>query len=180
MRKAIQSWAKLCRDDSGIALTEFAFVLPVLITMYLGGYTLSDQFAVNRKVTVAARSIADLASQEATQTAANLDSILDVSAMILSPYPATNAMTRVSYVTTDANGNGTVGWSRARNGVKRSAGTAIALPTEMRFPNMSLVYGEVEYTYSSPIANSIIGGNTLVERIYMISRSSGTITCTTC
>ena len=48
---------KFIRDARGAVMIEFAFALPVLLTMYLGGYVICDMVDCNRKVTIAARSL---------------------------------------------------------------------------------------------------------------------------
>jgi Flp pilus assembly protein TadG len=53
----------LRRDDSGLALVEFAFVATTMVFMFVGSVQLSDAINANRRVTITARALADLASR---------------------------------------------------------------------------------------------------------------------
>ena len=54
---------RLFRESRAVAAVEFAFALPILLLLYVAGYQISDAISSYRKVTVATRTIADLATQ---------------------------------------------------------------------------------------------------------------------
>jgi Flp pilus assembly protein TadG len=56
--------ADLQLDQRGIAAVEFAFVLPVMLTLYLGCVEVTQGVIANRQLTAVARTIADLTSQQ--------------------------------------------------------------------------------------------------------------------
>lgn len=96
----------LGRDDCGVALVEFAFVATIMIFMYLGSTQLSDAINANRRVTITARALADLASRTPSDvgsrigelTESQLSTIIAASAQVLHPYNPENAQIRVSEV----------------------------------------------------------------------------------
>src|ERR1700726_967518 len=51
------------RDRSGIAATEFAVIVPVMLVLFFGTVEFSSGIAVDRKVTLIARTLSDLTSQ---------------------------------------------------------------------------------------------------------------------
>ena len=53
----------LRRDQRGVSAVEFAMLLPLMVTLYLGAVEISQGVAIHRKVTLTARTVADLASQ---------------------------------------------------------------------------------------------------------------------
>jgi Flp pilus assembly protein TadG len=59
-------------DRSGLSAVEFAMLLPLMLTLYLGSVEISQGIAINRKVTLTARSLADLASQPTNITNADM------------------------------------------------------------------------------------------------------------
>ena len=46
---------RLLRDKRGISAVEFAMLLPLMVTLYLGGVEVSQAVAIDRKVTLIAR-----------------------------------------------------------------------------------------------------------------------------
>ncbi|MDU6376453.1 MAG: TadE/TadG family type IV pilus assembly protein, partial [Bradyrhizobium sp.] len=50
-------------DKRGIAATEFAFIVPLMLVMFFGTVEFCSGIAVDRKVTLMARTLSDLTSQ---------------------------------------------------------------------------------------------------------------------
>lgn len=162
-------------DDRGLALVEFACVLPVLLLMYLSGYQLTDALSCNRKVTIAARAVADLTTQNATLTNAQITTILNVSSKVLAPYNVSNATVRVTEFVTDKNGNTTVYWSHDLSGGGRTPGSAFTLPANIKVNSSYIVLSEVSYSYKPPINFKIVGPLTLGDTVYMNPRVSASV-----
>ena len=98
----------------------------------------------------------------------------------MAPYPARNATVRVSEITTNAKGAGTVIWSQANNGTGRILGAKYTLPTQLRQANATYILGEVVYAYK-PVANVVsLGALSLTQSIYMVPRLSDTVACNDC
>lgn len=94
---------RLAQNTRGAVLVEFAFCLPVLLVLYLGGVSVSDMIACNRKTTIATRSLVDLVSRTMSPAiiynsplAANARSQLSASAVVMSPYKLNNATQQIS------------------------------------------------------------------------------------
>lgn len=166
----------------GTALVEFALVLPVALTLYLGSVQLQDGIACNRKVTIATRTIADLVAQNVSgnTTAAELDNSLAATTAILAPYPTAPAVIRVTEVATDYAYRTTVQWSRARNGSASTPGTTVNIPAQMRIPGTYFLYAEVKYAYKPPSNFGFIGPIAMGDSLYMLPRNSTKIDCSDC
>ena len=97
-------------DTRGVALVEFALILPVMLLLYLGGVQLQDGIACNRKVTIATRAAADLIAQNTTgiMSAAEIQDNLVAAAQVLQPYAADKARFRITEIATEAHGNTTL------------------------------------------------------------------------
>ena len=54
---------RLIGDERGVSAVEFAMLLPLMLTLYLGAVEVSQGIGADRKVTLTARTIADLVSQ---------------------------------------------------------------------------------------------------------------------
>jgi Flp pilus assembly protein TadG len=167
--------ARFKRDERGLAFVEFACVLPVLLLMYLAGYQLSDALSCNRKVTITARAVADLTTQNATLSQTQINTILSASTQIMAPYKASNALVRVTEFTTDANGNTTVYWSHDSSGGGRTPGSSFILPPNIKVASTFIVLSEVTYSYKPAVTFGIVGPMTLSDKIYMNPRVSKSV-----
>ena len=166
---------QIAQSTRAVAAVEFALALPVLLLMYLGGAQLSDAIGCDRKVTITARAVADLISQNAILSRSQVNAVLNASQQIMAPYPSSNALVRVSEVTTDSNGNTTVTWSEAISGSARIAGSSFTVPAGIKSRNSSLIYSEVIYAYKPWITFAFMRPMTLTQTIYMVPRLANTV-----
>ncbi|MDQ1158271.1 Flp pilus assembly protein TadG [Sphingomonas sp. SORGH_AS 950] len=169
-------------DTRGVALVEFALILPVMLLLYLGGVQLQDGIACNRKVTIATRAAADLIAQNTTgiMSAAEVQDNLVAAAQVLQPYAADKARFRITEIATDARGNTTVQWSRGLNTAGYAVGTTLAVPAAMRGAGTYFLLAEVSYAYSPPVSFGTIGPMTFQDRLFMVPRNTDKIDCSNC
>ena len=173
----IRFFARLARDVRAVSAVEFALILPIMITLFLGGTELSQAIAVKRKAVLANRTIADLVSQDSTITTAEMTSIFNASTAVIAPYSAGKLKIVVSGVKVDVNGVATVDWSRAFQATARAVGSSVALPTGLNTPNGWLVFAETTYEYTPPIGYTIVGMLPLKDNMYMRPRKTTSIAC---
>lgn len=169
---------RLKRDARGVALLEFAFVAPVLLILFVGGYQVMDATSAYRKVTRTVRTLGDLTTQSTSLTTAQADQILNASNKVMAPYPTANAVLRISQVQISATGVATITWSRALNGNGYIPGSVVTLPTGLNQPNTYLIYSEINYNYVPNIASSMLGPIPLRDTILMSPRNSDKIPLT--
>jgi len=169
---------RFARDARGVSAVEFALVLPLMMTLFLGGTEVSQAITASRKVTLVSRTVGDLASQSASLSNANMTNILNASAAILSPFASSDLKVTVSCVTIDANGKATIAWSDTFQGTARAKGAAVSLPAALNVPNTSLIWSEVSYTYDPTFGYVMTGTLNLSDQIYMRPRLSDTVTRT--
>jgi Flp pilus assembly protein TadG len=167
-----------CNRD-GVSAVEFALVLPLMLSLYVGSSEVSQGIAADRKVTLMARTVADLASQVSSISNSDMSNLLNASAAVMQPYSTTPLKITVSSVVIDAAGKATIDWSDTRSGTARAKGQAVTLPSALIVPNTSLIWGEVQYTYTPAVGYVITGPLSLKDQIYMRPRLSATVTRTT-
>jgi Flp pilus assembly protein TadG len=163
-------------DREAVAAIEFALVLPFMLALYIGGVELGDGLAVQFKSTLAARTVADLASQYVSIDNATMSNILGAASSVVTPYSASGMVVAVSEVTTDSKGNGTITWSDALNGTAHKVGSSVTLPPNLRTPNISLIWGEVTYPYTPSMGYVITGTISIYESVYFYPRLSNSVT----
>jgi Flp pilus assembly protein TadG len=131
---------RLFRANDGAALVEFAMVLPVLLTMFMGTYVISDSISCYRKVTVTARTLADLVgrnvSPSSTPTSAALATYINSAALVLTPYNSTSATLEIDQLRVCDATHAYVVWSQAQTGTTTAtpaltAGTVVSIPANL-------------------------------------------------
>jgi Flp pilus assembly protein TadG len=176
---------RLCdfaRGHAGAAAIEFAGLLPFMLFLYLGGIEVGDGIAIDRKVTITARAVADLASQYTTIHDSDMTTILSASTAVIAPYSSGSLAVTVSEVSIDSKGNATVTWSNTLNGTARTVGAAVTLPGPaygqtgtLYIANTSYLWGEATYTYTPTLGYAVTGTWTLYNDIFMSPRLSTSV-----
>lgn len=168
----------LLRDCKGIAATEFAMILPLMLIMFLGAVEFSTGVAIDRKVTQTVRTVTDLVSQSSVINNSDMTNILDAAAKVMTPYPETPMKIKVSALDIDNSGAARVAWSDARHTTKRSTGSSVTLPAALAVPNTQLIFGEIEYAYDPPVGYAMVGSINLNEKFYVRPRQGTSISRT--
>jgi Flp pilus assembly protein TadG len=163
-------------DLAGLSAVEFALVLPIMLTLYLGGVELSDALTINRKITHVTSTLADLVAQSKTITDDDMEDIFDAAESIMTPYDATGLKMVVSGIAIDADGVATVSWSDTRGGTASTPGATVTdLPTGVNQPSTFLVMAKVNYDYTPIIGYVMTGTYDLNDKFYLRPRISTTV-----
>lgn len=151
------------RDRSGASAIEFAFIVPLLLVMYLGTIELGQGIETNKKVARSAAMIGDLVAQEKTLTKSQIDAILVVGDSVIQPYYRSNPTITITAIQFDGATNpvGKVLWSRKiTNGVTdvgaaKNTVVTNTVPTDLRIQNSFYIGVSTQLDYY-PL---ITGGN---------------------
>jgi Flp pilus assembly protein TadG len=148
-------------DSSGIAATEFAVIVPLMLAMFFGTVEFSSGVAVNRKVTLVARALSDLTSQSLSTTSdTELQNIFAASSAILSPYSVTPIQPTISEIYVDASKIAKIQWSKSATlslvsgaptavlkNSSHSKGDVVTIPPGLQVPGTWLIFSEIDYKY---------------------------------
>src|SRR2546423_11767444 len=102
MRRASREWmlsrcvGNFLADGRGLSAVEFALLLPLMLTLYLGTVEVANGVAADRKVAITARTVADLASRMTTISNTDMTNILGASSAVIAPYSVANLKVTVS------------------------------------------------------------------------------------
>jgi Flp pilus assembly protein TadG len=145
--------ADFAHDAGGASAVEFAVILPVMLLMFFGTVTVSSGVAVDRKVTLVARTLSDLVSQASVITDSDFSNCFAASTSIMTPYSPTPVKAKISEVKIDANSKATIVWSKASNDTARGVGSVVTgtVPAALLVPNTYLIWSEVSYDYKPAI-----------------------------
>jgi Flp pilus assembly protein TadG len=171
-------WRRAWSDRRGVAAVEFALIAPVAIAAIVGEFTISESYTINRKVTIAARTITDLiARQTKCVNPSDVTKFLNAVTQIAAPYPVSNMAVTVAELTTDANNNTTVAWSEANaNATALTAGASFTPASGVTQTGGAVIYGYVQYTYTPIITYVLPRPITISNTFYMYPRNSANVT----
>lgn len=182
------------RGRSGVAAVEFALMVPAMLSVWIGMVVATDALTTDKKVTLLARTLADMTTQMIAVSQSDLDSIFQATESIMWPKPADRLGMRVTAIDIDANGTAFVDWSAIpANSALRGSYTAIArcssftaLPAGLKVAKTSVVFAEVSMDYKASVASQIVdelfkgaasgGSMPLGDSLYMRPRQSTKVT----
>jgi Flp pilus assembly protein TadG len=192
-RWAMRRWRAFGGDARASALVETALVLPAALLVFALLIYGAEGFAIQRKVTLTARTVTDLVTQStptlysnqaSVMAEATIDNYLQVASAVLAPYAAANMSMVVSQVVVNSGGTtGTVTWSEPYNGATaRPANQVLTLPGTIGTGQAGnyFVFGEVYYAYTPLNFYMSLSPITLYGSIYLTPRQSTSIICKAC
>jgi Flp pilus assembly protein TadG len=140
----------LLRDCRGIAATEFAIIVPIMLVLFFGTVEFSSAVAVDRKVTLMARTLSDLTSQSTTVADSDMTNFFAASLAILTPYSSTPTKGTITELYVDpATLQARVQWSKGAS--PRAVSSTVAIPTALAIGGTYLIFSEVSYLYTPTI-----------------------------
>jgi Flp pilus assembly protein TadG len=177
----LRTIAGLGHDRSGMAATEFALILPLMLTLYFGVTEVTDALIANTKTAALASTAADLTAQNDKLCDAEMNDIFATLNAIMFPYPATGTRIVISSLVEDGTGAVKVAWSSAQNGTPRTTGSSVSIPTGLVTvgSGSGIILTEISYTYTSPAGQLIYGSVSMNDTFYTHPRRTKTVTRTT-
>jgi Flp pilus assembly protein TadG len=157
--------------------------------MFFGTVEFSSAVAVDRKVTLVARTLSDLTSQALNSVTDNyLQNVFTASIAITTPYSATPTKAQISEIYVDSTKVAKIQWSKAATissaatqatlaTSTHNAGDIVTIPTALQVPQTYLIFSEVSYLYT-PTVGYVMGsaGVTLSDVAYTRPRQNTCIT----
>jgi Flp pilus assembly protein TadG len=145
-RRVGLSARSLSRDCSGIAATEFAVIVPIMLVMFFGTVEFASGVAVDRKASLVARTLSDLTSRSTAVGDADMTNFFAASGAIMTPYPTAPIRATISELYVDPTTHqARVQWSKGSS--IRAVGSTVVVPTALKVDGTYLIFSEVSYLY---------------------------------
>ena len=163
---------KLLRDKRGVAAVEFAVIVPVMLVLFFGVDEFSSVVAVDRKVTLMARTLSDLTSQNDSVSDTQLTNFFNASNAIMTPYDWTPAQSTISELYVDPKTlQARVEWSQGA--APRANSSPVTIPAALAVGGTYLIFSEVNYVYVPTVGYVMAkAGITLHDVAYTRPRQS--------
>ncbi len=171
-----RQFTRLKHDTSGMAAIEFVFIVPLMLVIFFGTIELSNGVAADRKVTITARTLSDLVSQNTNVTNQQMTNFFTMGAAIMTPYSGTPMTLRVSAVNISNTGVATIAWSDGNGIAARTVGATVTVPAGLIVNNTQLIWSEIAYTYTPAVGYVMKSAVTLTDVCYTRPRQSTTVT----
>ena len=184
-------------DCRGIAATEFAVIVPIMLVLFFGTVEFSSGVAVDRKVTLIARALSDLTAQtpppslnstSATMTDTYLQNVFTASIAIIAPYAPSPVQATLSEIYVDSTQTAKIVWSKsaivtgdtatqatlAAPPPDRAPGQTVTnlLPSNLLVRQTYLIFSEVKYLYTPTIGYVMKSAVTLQDKAYTRPRQA--------
>ena len=156
-RRLYQRAKRAAKCESGLAATEFALVLPIMVLMFFGLAEGSDALSADRRVSIAVNTMADLVAQSTTLSSNDAVDLFTGVERILEPKSIIEPEFRLLSVISSG-GNPVIHWSIDSAGAEPYAP---GLPyTELKDPSLldagaSLIIVELTYFHQPALLNRV-------------------------
>ena len=176
----------LCRrflaSQRGVAALEFAFVMPVLLILFLSSFDVGNAIILYLKVRTATYELAAITNQYGTGSTAQIStstmsSITSATSQVMAPFSASSAVVTISQIRAASNTSAAVSWSYSVNGTALS-GTYTGLPSNMAKNSCNSSYpcyfilASVSYPYTPLFGHYMTGTLTLSDSLLVTPRVS--------
>lgn len=198
MTRMRRSVARLSRDRRGVAAVEFAFIVPVLLTLYFVTMEVAQAIETNKKVGRISSMVGDLvAQQQSSVTRTELESIMRLGNALIYPYNRTDPWIEVTaiFVPDIPNPQPVVVWSRRMSDNNFSTGapvnTPVTIPAALRIRDSFLIRTVARLDYRPVLTwaaedKPVLGLAAAFDQIqmgetyYLRPRQSFRVDCPTC
>ncbi|QQR69587.1 MAG: pilus assembly protein [Alphaproteobacteria bacterium] len=153
------------KNQKGIAAVEFALVVPIVVTLMLGGFELARCLLLHQKIERTSYTIADIIAQSDQVTSASLGQTLIAAPEIMDPFEfgAKGVVIITSVYRAQGQANATVRWrytgggTLARTSKLGNINATAALPNGLTLNEKdNVIVAEVYYDYQTFFASDII------------------------
>jgi Flp pilus assembly protein TadG len=156
----------LGRNESGAAILELALVLPLMLTLFFGGFEVTRVINANTRVAAAAQSLADLVAQQSAVTSTSVANFCTGGQLVMTPFPTSSLSATIVSVTRGGSGVA-VDWQDTTCGHSATLSNATTLASPV-IPNSgdSVIVVKTTYSYTSPISYVLHASYTLSQTAF--------------
>ena len=160
--------ARFLDDCRAVAASEFALILPVLVLVLFGTVEIGNAVLLDKKVTAAAQTAADLVAQQKVVTDDDLDNIWLAIDNIIAPFDTANTTYRIISVVADEDGATSIDWQQSRGGLNFQN---YVLPNGLVGANESVIVSQITYSYVPVFGDLLFSAFDITDVAYLRPRT---------
>jgi Flp pilus assembly protein TadG len=194
----ISGWiGGLLHDRRGVAAVEFAFIVPLLLSMYFVTMEVSQAIETNKKVSRVGSMVADLIAQQQSISKSEVDAVMQIGGALLQPYNRSKPKIVITaiQITDESSPKVQVFWSRklveGATSVDAAKGTTTTVPTALNVRGSFLIRVESDLAYKPVVTwaasdkpalglTAAFDNISMSETYYLRPRMSPQVTCADC
>ncbi len=163
-------------NTRGTAAMEFALLLPLMISLFLGCFEIFEVIDADIKLDSAARAMANLVAQESSVAASDLSDICTGGQLVMIPFAASPLSAAIVSVTNT--GTVAVAWQDTSCGNATALSSSATTLAAGLVPNTgdSVIVVRANYAYASPISYVLPAKFTLSQVAYARPRNVAAVT----
>lgn len=181
-RKMIKRFSKIItgylKNEDGVAATEAALTLPVLMVLMAGVYDIGQAIVINHKTVIAAQIMGDLIARTQVVDLAELEDIATAGAMALAPYDEDNLGYDIVSFSFDDDGNAIEEW-RVTEGMLENQ-TAITRAEVLAEDDEGLIVVTTTFNYVPVFSRHFTRTIELNEVALLRGRRGAVVNCSDC
>lgn len=172
-RRLAQHFTTIVGDRRGMVFQETAIIMPLLITMMLGGYDIARFALLQQKLSRVVMTTSDMVSQGGTISIPELGIIFTATGTIMQPFAAgSSQIVIVSSVSATGNALPKVDWQRTGGGTLTGAASKIGIaganatlpPGFLVRDGENAIITEAFYQFSPMFAPALVAPRTIYHR----------------
>jgi len=145
---------RFVRERTGNVAVEFAFLLPIMVTLIFGVVEVTQAVLAYMKLVDATQTVADLVTQQQSVSSGDFPNFYTAGQLVMTPFPAAALGLAITSVTFDSSGAASVAWHEEcgginpiQNAASLAAGTGSNPAKPYGGANESVVIVQGNYAY---------------------------------
>ncbi|HEX4198966.1 MAG TPA: TadE/TadG family type IV pilus assembly protein [Caulobacteraceae bacterium] len=172
-------------DRGALSSIEFAFIVPVLLLLFLGMTDLVPGILAQSQVDHANESTGDMAGEYSLMQTSDMVDVFSVAPDVMEPLTSVGLRLRLTNIYTDGHGHAKVYWSCGQSPLTPYTANSSVTTTPTNSPmawflktstpvaaNTSYIMSEIQYSYA-PVTGYVLTGPVVMrDTSYLLPRSS--------
>jgi len=151
-RRALRFAARFVRDRKGIAATEFAVIVPIMLVLFFGVVEIVNGVTAYRDVSIMAHTTSDLTTQSLSVQDSDLTNFFNASIGVFYPFVTSptdpNLKQSIAELWVNSSLQARVQWAVNSDGSPPTQpGTVVSIPLSLQVANTYVIYSSASYLY---------------------------------